>query len=72
MGDIVICSWCGVGAEYFGSGGNVCQFPFSAGDVPVVKPESPQTGWICPVCGAGNSPSSMQCSCHIKVTLGKL
>ena len=27
------------------------------------KPYGP-TGWICPVCGGGNSPSTSKCSCR--------
>jgi len=31
-----------------------------------IENPKPQVGWICPVCGLGNSPSSKKCG-HCKV-----
>jgi hypothetical protein len=32
---------------------------------PVPAPSYP-TGWICPKCGAGLSPTTTKCDCHVK------
>lgn len=52
---IIYCEECKstlMGAHYNGcSKINKDQIPFA------------KTGWICPVCGAGNSPYTSRCSC---------
>ena len=61
------CEKCGLPKIYIGDNTNVavCQCPIKSNHRVFVN-----TGWVCPVCGAGNSPFTTQCPCNKTFTIG--
>lgn len=55
IGDQIKCNKCGLLFTNTGTGYTICKCP----PQPVGL-----TGWICPICGKGNSPYTQTCPCQ--------